>query len=56
MRIWNKDWAPKKGFKTGNATLVDRVDDEQFYELLVDYLFQDWPQYCATGTSTELDL
>jgi len=46
LRLYNPDWAPQNGYKVANATLVDTINDDQFYGLLVDTLFKNWTQYC----------
>ncbi|RCK62524.1 hypothetical protein Cantr_09423 [Candida viswanathii] len=54
LRIWGHDYAPK-GIKTGNATIVNKIDNARFYDLLIDTYFEDWRQYCATGKSQVLE-
>ncbi|KAK6455241.1 Inosine/uridine-preferring nucleoside hydrolase [Scheffersomyces xylosifermentans] len=48
LRIWGADYAPK-GAITGNATIVNKINDDKFYDLLVSTYFQDWRQYCEVG-------
>ncbi|EMG46207.1 hypothetical protein SBY92_000936 [Candida maltosa Xu316] len=54
LRIWGHDYAPK-GVKTGNATIINKITDSRFYDLLVDTYFEDWRQYCSVKGPVELD-
>lgn len=54
LRIWNPEYAPKKGYQLANATLINSIDDAQFYDLFIDTLFTNWTQYCHTGKDTPL--
>lgn len=53
LRIWGHEYAPH-GMRTGNATIVNKIDNDGFYDLLVDTYFEDWRQYCITGKSEAL--
>ncbi|RCK59684.1 hypothetical protein Cantr_07492 [Candida viswanathii] len=53
LRIWDHDYAPMV-VKTGSVTIVNKIDDARFYDLLIDTYFEDWRQYCATGKSQVL--
>ncbi|GMM38656.1 hypothetical protein DASC09_059950 [Saccharomycopsis crataegensis] len=54
LRIWGADFAPTAGVKVGNGTLVNSIVDSQFYDTMIEVLFQDWTQYCHTGTYAPL--
>lgn len=54
LRIWNKDWAPTSGVRTGDCTMIDVVDYDPIYDMMIDILFSDWRQYCETGNYTGL--
>lgn len=54
LRIWGHEYAPK-GVKTGNATIVNKIDNARFYDLLIDAYFEDWRQYCLCGKSVVLE-
>ncbi|KAH3687434.1 hypothetical protein WICPIJ_001585 [Wickerhamomyces pijperi] len=57
LRLFNKKInVPKSGYKSGNCTLASVVDQEKFFDLLVDILFKDWRGYCETGAATTLVL
>jgi inosine-uridine nucleoside N-ribohydrolase len=56
LRVWNPEWAPTAGVKVANATLVDKIDDEMFYNLLIDNYFKNWTQYCEVYGPVELIL
>lgn len=48
VKIWSHERAPK-ALKTGNVTIVDVIDKESFYEILVDGFFKNLTDYCTTG-------
>lgn len=54
VRIWSHDRAPK-AIKTGNVTIIDSIDKDEFYDILMDSYFQNYTNYCTDGTLTELD-
>ncbi|KAG2735750.1 hypothetical protein G9P44_001964 [Scheffersomyces stipitis] len=54
LRIWGAEFAPK-GQITGNATIVNKIDDSRFYDLLVSTYFMDWRQYCEVGGPVTLE-
>ncbi|WEJ95130.1 hypothetical protein PSN45_002642 [Yamadazyma tenuis] len=54
VRIWSHDRAPT-AYKTGNVTIVDSIDQDKFYDILVDAYFQNYTNYCTGGNLTELD-
>jgi inosine-uridine nucleoside N-ribohydrolase len=54
LRIWGHDFAPK-GVPTGNATIINKIDDGMFYDLLVSTYFKDWRQYCEVGGPVALE-
>lgn len=56
LRAWNPEWAPKNGVKVANATLIDKIDDQKFYGLLLDTYFKNWTQFCEVGGPVELIL
>lgn len=56
LRLYNPEWAPSKGYKVANATIVDKIDDDKFYGLLVDTFFKNWTQYCEVHGPVELIL
>ncbi|CAK9438075.1 uncharacterized protein LODBEIA_P24040 [Lodderomyces beijingensis] len=45
LRIWGHEFAPK-GVKTGNATIINSINDDKFYDLLIDVYFDDFRSYC----------
>lgn len=47
-KIWSHDRSPKS-LKTGNVTIVDVIDQESFYDILVDGFFKNFSDYCTTG-------
>lgn len=54
LRVWGSDFAPTTGYRTGNATIVNSIKKDKFYDLLVDVLFEDWREYCHIGQYTSL--
>ncbi|CAM9015352.1 hypothetical protein WICANDRAFT_87743 [Wickerhamomyces anomalus NRRL Y-366-8] len=56
LRMWNPEWAPKSGYKIANATIIDKIDDEKFYGLLIDTFFKNWTQYCEVDGAVPLIL
>ncbi|KAI3405589.1 hypothetical protein KGF56_001607 [Candida oxycetoniae] len=48
LRIWGEEYAPR-GVRTGNATVVNKINDSFFYDLLIDVYFEDFTQYCHNG-------
>lgn len=54
LRIWGEEFAPKSS-KTGNATIITKIDDDKFYDKLLEVLFTDWRQYCSSGQSYPYD-
>ncbi|CDK28007.1 unnamed protein product [Kuraishia capsulata CBS 1993] len=55
LRIWGEEFAPTSGVRTGNATLINSIKDDDFYDLMVDVLFTNWTDYCATGSFASLE-
>ncbi|KAH3675094.1 hypothetical protein WICMUC_002926 [Wickerhamomyces mucosus] len=49
LRIYNKEVNLPTATKTGNASLVDVVDQVKFFGLIEDILFKNWTQYCEVG-------
>ncbi|KAG7812562.1 hypothetical protein KL921_001794 [Ogataea angusta] len=49
LRIWGKDFAPTSGIRIGNGTIINAIQDDLLYDLMVEVLFTDWRQYCHTG-------
>lgn len=54
VRIWNHDRAPR-AIKTGHVTVVDSIDQDMYYDLLVDSLFSNYTGYCLNGTISDLE-
>ncbi|KAK6202775.1 Inosine/uridine-preferring nucleoside hydrolase [Scheffersomyces amazonensis] len=54
LRIWGAQFAPT-GQITGNATVVNTIDDGAFYNYLIQAYFLDWRQYCEVGGPVQLE-
>ncbi|EFX06335.1 nucleoside hydrolase [Grosmannia clavigera kw1407] len=54
LRIWGSEFAPSAGYRTGNATIVNSIKKDKFYDLMIDVLFEDWREYCHIGKYTSL--
>lgn len=56
LRIYNPEYAPKGGYKLGNATIVTAIDDAKFYDMVVDLFISNWTQFCEVGTTVPLTI
>ena len=54
LRIWPANLAPRKGVRTGNATIITSIDHDRFYDLILDAFFKDWTHYCTSGAPLDL--
>ncbi|KAI5953509.1 hypothetical protein KGF54_002881 [Candida jiufengensis] len=55
LRIWGNEFAPK-GVKTGNATIVNQIDDDRFYNLILDVYLDEFRSYCSDGSITAYNI
>ncbi|CCH43003.1 Pyrimidine-specific ribonucleoside hydrolase [Wickerhamomyces ciferrii] len=56
LKLYSHEWAPKSGYKVANATIVDKIDDEQFYNTVLDVFFKNWTQYCEVHGPVALEI